>query len=133
MLPLFRVDEALAVDPPEPGHFTGRVRVQNLAAAGGSDELEYLAVHFDAGAHARPHTHSTDQALYFLRGTGFVWVAGEDRQLAPPGTVVVVPAGLVHMHGATEDEAVCHIAVRAPGPADWDPPVPDGWRQYQPA
>jgi quercetin dioxygenase-like cupin family protein len=97
MLPLLTVDESLAVDPPEPAYFTGRVRMQNLGAAGGTDQLEYFAVHFDAGAHARPHTHSTDQVLYFVRGTGFVWVAGEERQLAPPGTVVSVPAGLVHM------------------------------------
>lgn len=131
MLPLFRIDETLAVEPPEPANFVGRVRMQNLAAAGGSDELEYFAVHFDAGAHARPHTHSTDQVLYYLTGTGFVWVAGEERQLAPPGTVVVVPAGLVHMHGATDDEPICHIAVRAPGPADWNPPVPDDWRRFQ--
>jgi quercetin dioxygenase-like cupin family protein len=131
MLPLLTVDEALAGDPPQPSYFIGRVRMQNLSATGGTKELEYFAVFFDAGAHTRPHTHATDQVLYFVRGTGFVWVAGEERQLTAPGTVVVVPAGVVHMHGATPDEAMCHIAVRAPGPADWDPTVPDEWRQYQ--
>lgn len=126
----FRIDATLAGDPPEPANFTGRVRMQNLAAAGGTDELDYLAVHFDAGAHTRPHTHVADQVLCFVQGSGFVWLAGEERQLVGEGHVVVIPAGVVHMHGATDDEAICHLAVRAPGPTDWSPPVPDEWRQY---
>jgi quercetin dioxygenase-like cupin family protein len=126
----FRIDAALATDPPDPANFTGRVRMQNLAAAGGTDELDYLAVHFDAGAHTRPHIHATDQVLCFVLGSGFVWLAGEERQLVEEGHVVVIPAGVVHMHGATDDEAICHLAVRAPGLTDWSPPVPDEWRQY---
>ena len=130
MLDLLRIDATLAEEPPEPADFTGRVRMQNLAAAGGTDELDYLAVHFDAGAHTRPHTHATDQVLCFIQGSGFVWLAGEERQLVAEGHVVVVPAGVVHMHGATDDEAICHLAVRAPGPTDWSPPVPDDWRGF---
>ena len=86
--------------PPEPQNFTGRVRMQNLAAAGGTSELEYFAVYFDAGAHTRPHTHATDQVLCFVRGTGFVWIAGEERQPVEKRGVVVIPAGVLHMHGA---------------------------------
>jgi quercetin dioxygenase-like cupin family protein len=127
---VFRIDATLARDPPEPADFTGRVRMQNLAAAGGTDELDYLAVHFGAGAHTRPHTHATDQVLCFVQGSGFVWLAGEERQLVEEGHVVVIPAGVVHMHGATDDEAICHLAVRAPGPTDWSPPVPDEWRAF---
>jgi quercetin dioxygenase-like cupin family protein len=125
-----RLDEALATEAPEPQNFSGRVRMQNLAAAGATSELEYLAVYFDAGAHTRPHTHETDQVLCFVRGTGFVWVAGEERRSVETRSVVVVPAGVLHMHGATETEPVCHLAVRAPGPTDWSPPVPDEWQQY---
>ena len=68
--------------------------------------------------------------LCFVRGTGFVWVAGEERQLVDEHGVVVVPAGIVHMHGATESEPICHLAVRAPAPSHWHPPVPDEWRQF---
>lgn len=130
MIEILRLDEALAAEPPEPENFTGRVRMQNLAAAGGTSELEYLAVYFDAGAHTRPHTHSSDQVLCFVRGSGFVWIAGQERQHVEKRGVVVIPAGVVHMHGATGDEPICHLAVRARGPTDWSPPVPDEWQQY---
>jgi quercetin dioxygenase-like cupin family protein len=95
-----------------------------------ADGLECFAVHFDAGAHTRPHTHATDQVLCFVRGSGFVWMAGEERQPVEEGSIVTVPAGVLHMHGATEDEAICHLAVRAPGPTDWSPPVPDEWQSF---
>jgi quercetin dioxygenase-like cupin family protein len=125
-----RLDEALATAPPEPHNFIGRVRMQNIAAAGGTSELEYFAVYFDAGAHTRPHTHSTDQVVCFIRGSGFVWIAGEERRPVETHGVVVVPAGVLHMHGATDAEPICHLAVRAPGRTDWSPPVPDEWQQY---
>ena len=130
MLDVFGIDEAQAGPAPEPQNFTGRVRMQNLAAAGGTSELELLAVFFDAGAHTRPHAHPTDQVLFFVRGSGFVAFPGEEEQRVAESGIVVVPAGLVHMHGATDAAPVCHIALRAPGPTDWDPPLPDEWRQY---
>ena len=80
MLELQRVDESKAGPPPKPENFTGRVRIQNLAQAGGATKVEMLAVHFDAGAHTRPHTHPSEQILHFVRGGGFVRLAGEERQ-----------------------------------------------------
>ncbi len=104
--------------------------MQKLAEKGGMTKVELLAVFFDAGAHTRPHTHPSEQMLFFVRGSGFVQFPGEERQRVEEGGVVVVPAGVVHMHGATEDEAICHIALRAAdGPTDWAPAdVPDEWR-----
>ncbi len=130
MLDVLRIDESVSGPPPEPENFIGRVRMQNLAAAAGTAELECLAVFFEAGARTRPHIHPTDQVLFFLSGTGFVVFPGEEEQLIGEGGMVVVPAGLVHMHGATEAGPVSHLAVRAPGPTDWSPPVPDEWRHY---
>jgi len=134
MLDVQRIDESKAAPPPEPAYFTGRVRMQNLAREGGADKLELLAVYFDAGAHTRPHKHPSEQVLHFVRGSGFVVLAGEERQQVPEGGIVVVPGGVVHMHGATENEAICHIALRAAdGLTDWAPQdVPEDWRRYLP-
>ena len=132
MLELQRVDESRAVPPPNPQNFTGRVRIQNLAQAGGATKVEMLAVHFDTGAHTRPHKHPSEQILQFVRGSGFVWLAGGERQLVPEGSIIVIPGEVVHMHGATENEPICHIALRAAdGDTDWKPKdVPEDWQQY---
>ena len=129
---VYRVDEMQAGPTPEPQNFTGRVPMQNLHAAAGMTKLELLAVHFDAGAHTRPHTHPSEQVLHVVRGNGFVWIAGEERQRIPEGSIVVIPGGVVHMHGATEEEPICHLAFRAAdGPTDWAPAdVPEDWQQY---
>jgi quercetin dioxygenase-like cupin family protein len=126
----YRVDESQAVPAPEPQNFAGRVRMQNLHQAAGMAKLELLAVHFDAGAHTRPHTHPSEQVLHFVRGSGFVQLAGEERQRVAEGGIVVVPGGVVHMHGATDDEPICHVAFRAAdGPTNWAPAdVPEDWR-----
>jgi quercetin dioxygenase-like cupin family protein len=131
VLDVQRIDESHAVPAAEPQNFTGRVRMQNLAGQGGATKLELLAVHFDAGAHTRPHKHPSEQVLLFARGSGFVQFPGEERQRVEEGGIVVVPAGVVHMHGATEDEAICHVALRAAdGPTDWAPAnVPEEWRK----
>jgi quercetin dioxygenase-like cupin family protein len=130
MLDVRHIDESVAAPAPEPENFTGRVRMQHLARDGGATRLELLAVHFDAGAHTRPHTHPSEQVLFFVRGSGFVQLAGEERQRVPEGGIVVVPAGIVHMHGATDDGSICHVALRAAdGPTDWAPTdVPEDWR-----
>ncbi len=125
------IDESRAVSAPAE-NFTGPVRMQRLSDEAGSQEFEVFAVFFEAGSHTRPHTHPGEQILHFFRGDGFYQLAGEERQAAPEGTVVVVPAGVVHMHGATDDAAICHIAARAAnGPTDWSPAgIPDEWRRF---
>jgi quercetin dioxygenase-like cupin family protein len=130
MLDALRVDEAQAAAPPEPENFIGRVRMQDLARLAGATSVEALAVFFDAGARTRPHVHATDQVLHFVRGSGFVVFPGEDEQRVEEGRIVIVPGGLLHMHGATEAEPICHIALRATGPTDWSPPVPDDWQTF---
>jgi quercetin dioxygenase-like cupin family protein len=129
MLLVQQIDESQAGEAP-PQNFVGHVRMQKLAEMGAMKKVELLAVFFDAGSHTRPHTHPSEQMLYFARGSGFVQLAGEERQGVEQGCIVVIPGGVVHMHGATEDEAVCHVALRAAdGPTNWAPAdVPDDWR-----
>jgi quercetin dioxygenase-like cupin family protein len=128
-LNVLRPDEAQAEPVPTPGWFVGRVRMHVREA--GDGEADVRAVFFDAGAHTRPHTHSVDQILHFVRGTGFVVFPGEERQPMPEGSITIVPADTLHMHGATEDGPVCQLSILAAGRTDdWDPPVPDEWRRY---
>jgi quercetin dioxygenase-like cupin family protein len=80
------------------------------------------------GSRTRPHRHPSDQVLSFVGGSGFVVFPSEEEQRVPEGGLVVVPARLVHMHGATDEEPICHLAIRCSGRTDWHPPVPDEGR-----
>jgi quercetin dioxygenase-like cupin family protein len=130
MLAVFRIDDGQAGPPPEPQNFLGTVRMQNLGSAGGAAGIEVLAVFFDAGARTRPHVHSTDQLLYFVRGGGFVAFPGEEEQPIEAGEIVMIPAGRLHMHGARETAPLCHLALRATGPTDWNPELPKEWSRW---
>jgi quercetin dioxygenase-like cupin family protein len=115
---------------PRPEWFSGPVQVQDLAEGSDSSGLEILAVFFEAGARTLPHTHSTDQLLYFLEGEGVVGKKGE-RLLFKPGGMAIVPAGEWHWHGATPSSPMCHLSIRPGGPSLWAPEVPmHDWDAY---
>jgi len=71
-------------------------------------------VNFSPGSVNLFHTHTFDQVLYVTEGTGIV--ATENKEVTvTPGTIIFIPAGEKHWHGATKDSAFSHIAVMPPG------------------
>ena len=68
------------------------------------------------------------QILIVTDGRGWYQEWGKDPQELTPGTVVVIPAGVKHWHGAARDSWMSHIAFEAPGEGcgnDWLEPVTD--------
>lgn len=113
-----------------PEWFSGPVRIQELNEASEASGLEIFAVFFDAGARTIPHTHSTDQLLYFLEGEGVVGTR-EERRGYRPGGMAVIPANEWHWHGATPTSSTCHLSIRPGGPSVWAPEVPmHDWDSY---
>lgn len=113
-----------------PGWFSGPVAIQELSEASDAPGLEIFAVFFDPGARTLPHTHSTDQLLYFLEGEGVVGAQG-DRRVYRPGGMALIPANEWHWHGATPTSAMCHLSIRPGGPSSWAPDVPmHDWDEY---
>ncbi len=112
-----RVDESRA-ETDSGSSFEGHVRKHMLVGNEQSGELELLAVYFSAGARTRPHIHEKDQVLHFIQGRGIVATETE-KQVYTAGDVVTVPGGTWHWHGATRDEAMCHISIRQPGGTNW--------------
>ncbi len=106
-----RVWRSAAQPPGETDHFSGEVRIQELNHARGEGEIEVLAVFFEPGVRTVPHTHATDQLLYFVAGEGVVG-NGEERRLFRAGEMAVIPAGEWHWHGATRDSEMCHLSIR---------------------
>jgi quercetin dioxygenase-like cupin family protein len=120
----------LAHPHPKPEWFSGPVSIQELNEAPESSALEIFAVFFDPGARTMPHTHSTDQLLYFLEGQGVVGTEG-DRRRYVPGGMAFIPANAWHWHGATPASSTCHLSIRPGGPSVWAPDVPmHDWETY---
>ncbi len=93
--------------------FRGKVSIQRLIGES-KDELRATKVNFSPGAVNLFHTHTFDQILYVTEGTGIVATENEEKTVTT-GTLIFIPAGERHWHGATKDSAFSHIAVMPPG------------------
>ena len=95
---------------------------------------EFIEKYFEVVHDARARGFAV--AMMDWRGQGLSDRALRDPRKGHVGSFsefdldIAVPAGALHMHGAAEDEAVCHLALRAAGPTDWHPAVPDDWRRF---
>jgi len=92
--------------------FRGKVEVQELVST--PQGFRVTQVNFSPGARNIIHAHSFDQVLYVTEGRGIL--ADEKAEtVVTPGTLIFIPAGEKHWHGATRDSSFAHIAVMPPG------------------
>jgi quercetin dioxygenase-like cupin family protein len=92
----------------------GPVYRKALIDARDTEGFGVLLVTFSPGARLNFHTHTFEQILYVTEGKGIV-ATRQEEQIVTPGTVVYIPPGEVHWHGATEDSSLSHIAIQKPG------------------
>ena len=93
--------------------FRGNVSIQRIIGKS-EDELRVIIVNFSPGGVNVFHTHTFDQILYVTEGTGIVATDNEEITVTP-GTIIFIPAGERHWHGATKDTTFSHIAIMPPG------------------
>jgi quercetin dioxygenase-like cupin family protein len=105
--------------------------VRRVNEALGTDALHINAVYLEAGARSRPHSHSFDQVLLYVSGTGVVAIDGGPDERVATGDFVLLPAGIAHMHGATEDGPACHISLMRDVDMDFDCPIPEAWAHWR--
>lgn len=115
-----------------PENFTGRARVDPLAASGEHINASLAYVTFDPGSRSAWHTHPAGQRLVVTAGVGRTQEWGQPVQVIRPGDVVWCPAGIKHWHGAAPDVAMTHLTLT--GSVDgktvsWMEHVPDA--QYR--
>ena len=76
-------------------------------------------VTFEPGCRNSWHIHHAKsgggQILICTAGEGWYQEEGKDAQSLTPGTVVVIPEGVKHWHGAKKDSWFSHIAFDIPG------------------
>ena len=92
----------------------GPVYRKGLIEAEETGGFGILLVTFSPGARLNFHTHTFEQILYVTEGKGIV-ATPENGQTVTPGTVILIPPGEAHWHGATEDSSFSHIAIQKPG------------------
>lgn len=79
----------------------------SIARMAGSS-AQASVVRFEAGAHTKWHSHAGDQILVITAGLGHIGTEVSDHA-AEVGDIIVIPAGVVHYHGASETEPMAHL------------------------
>lgn len=80
----------------------------------GASDLKLDIITFPPGVRNKPHRHEHDQVLHILAGRGIV-ATEREQETVTPGTVVFIPRGEVHWHGATDEDSFQHISILRPG------------------
>ena len=78
--------------------------------------------------HIHHATAGGGQILLCTAGSGWYQAEGEEPVSLEPGSVVNIPAGLKHWHGAKADSWFSHVAIAVPGENtsnEWLEPVDD--------
>jgi quercetin dioxygenase-like cupin family protein len=87
---------------------------RRLLAMTDSDGWAAALTTFGIGGRLDWHTHDSEQFLFITEGRGIV--ATKDKEFViTPGTVVYIPEGEVHWHGATDDSSMTHLNIQKAG------------------
>src|SRR5580692_10367933 len=108
--------------------FTGTVRIDPLLAAPEPARVQGASVTFEPGARTAWHTHPLGQTLIVTAGCGWVQRWGGPIEEIRPGDVIWIAPGEKHWHGATQTNAMTHIAIQEAlngKPVDWMEHVSD--------
>jgi quercetin dioxygenase-like cupin family protein len=105
-----KTDQVAKDKPLFPLFFTGEVKVQSLIAPSEGYILSANVVHFAKGVRTKWHTHTSDQMLYITEGEGVVATEKEEVKVKK-GDVVLFPANIKHIHGASKTSAMSHFYV----------------------
>ena len=97
--------------------FVGSVNFKNLIDEKVSERYWVFSADFEPGHRSVVHTHNTEQLLYFTAGKGIVGTESEEHEVTA-GTLIFIPAGQRHYHGATGTTSCSHLAILLEGPGN---------------
>lgn len=112
-------------------YFTGSSFLNPLTVPG-QCPIFLANVTFEPGCRNNWHIHKASsgggQILICTAGEGWYQEDGKDAVSLVPGTIITIPAGVKHWHGAKADSWFSHISVEVPGENtsnEWLEPVSD--------
>ncbi len=92
---------------------------QSYLAPVSTEQVPIYNVTFEPGCRNNWHIHHAKsrggQMLICVGGRGYYQEWGKEAVLMTPGTVVNIPTGVKHWHGAAPDSWFSHLAVEIPG------------------
>ena len=92
---------------------------QSYLAPVSQEQVGIFNVTFEPGCRNNWHIHHAKkgggQLLICTAGEGWYQEYGKDAVSLVPGTVIVIPEGVKHWHGAKKDSWFSHIAIEMPG------------------
>lgn len=105
---------------------------QSYLATVSTEQFPIFNVTFEPSCRNNWHIHQAKsgggQMLICVGGRGFYQEWGKDPIEMTPGTVVHIPSGVKHWHGAAKDTWFSHLAMEIPGEEtrnEWLEPVDD--------
>ena len=92
---------------------------QSYLAPISTEQIPVFNVTFEPGCRNNWHIHHADrgggQMLICVGGRGYYQEWGKEPVEMTPGTVIHIPVGVKHWHGAAPDSWFSHLAVEIPG------------------
>lgn len=116
-------------EPNDPNYFTGEVYLYMIVNPDKTDNY-YSAgsVTFMPGARTNWHTHPSVQTLIVTEGEGWYQEKGKEAVKLEKGSVIPIPVGVEHWHGASAGSKLVHIAItnlKDGSAVTWMTPVTD--------
>jgi len=110
MMKIIRSGSVPSASGPD-NYFTGRVRIDAPFQTDAPARTGGATVTFEPGARTAWHTHPLGQTLIIIHGQGWIECEGEEKKIMNQGDIVWIPEGIRHWHGATDKNAMSHIAI----------------------
>ena len=96
-------------------YFTGKSYLAPIS----KKQIPFFNVTFEPGCRNHWHIHHAKQGggqmLVGVAGRGWYQEEGHEAVAILPGTVINIPAGVKHWHGAAKDSWFAHLAFEVPG------------------
>ncbi|WP_235976969.1 (R)-mandelonitrile lyase [Sandaracinobacteroides hominis] len=93
-------------------YFTGKATITGQFQREAPSRVSGAIVHFEPGARTAWHTHPAGQTLIVTEGVGWTQIDGGPKLEFHAGDIVACPADKRHWHGATDTQAMTHVAIQ---------------------
>ncbi len=93
-------------------NFTGKATITGQFQREAPSRVSGAIVHFEPGARTAWHTHPAGQTLIVTEGVGWTQIAGGPKLEFHAGDIVACPPDKRHWHGATDTQAMTHVAIQ---------------------